>query len=496
MLKYLLTLEIKEMLRSPRFTKRLLLKLLTLIMFLYFALIAVIGGFGLYYGIKEEYPEQDAFLTGNNYVIYFLAGVFIIFLLMGSLPAMKIKPLMILPFKKRLIINYFLTKLQLNIFNLLFFILLLSYTIAVIIDKGNVTGALAWFSAILLLELSLIFIAYLMEKDNRIITAVFVFAILVYLAKRMNIVDIAGITGQAFYSVYLHPWLVVIPFLIFIAVYRFTYKTIKGSFYVDGILGTKQTGAKELNLSWLDRFGTLAVFLKNDIRMIIRNKRPRNAFLFSFYFLLYGYWVIYSSIQNGTHDTNLNAFRVLIFGMLMTGGFMFTFGNMVPSWDSEYYNLLMSQNIKYREYLESKWWLMTVSVIFFTVLSLPALFLSPKFFLLILTMAVFNIGFNSFLVLAGGFFNDKPIRLNEKVKSFQNTKSFNINSFIIGIIRLFLPVLIYYLSHRYLNDNAGLIILVVIGIAGILIKPFVMSLIEKLYVKRKYILLESFNKEE
>ena len=60
----------------------------------------------------------------------------------------------------------------------------------------------------------------------------------------------------------------------------------------------------------------------------------------------------------------------LFFGYLFsTGGFLFMFGSFVPSWDSQYYPLMMTQNIEYKEYLNSKWSLMIIGTVISTVLA-------------------------------------------------------------------------------------------------------------------------------
>ena len=41
-------------------------------------------------------------------------------------------------------------------------------------------------------------------------------------------------------------------------------------------------------LKWLDGFGRISFFLKNDIRLIVRNKRARMAVWMGFAFLFYG----------------------------------------------------------------------------------------------------------------------------------------------------------------------------------------------------------------
>jgi len=70
------------------------------------------------------------------------------------------------------------------------------------------------------------------------------------------------------------------------------------------------------------------------------------SFLFIFYGLLF--------FTNSIEAYNNPAMHVFA-GIFVSGGFLFTFGQFVPSWDSAYYPLMMSQNISYRQYLTSKW---------------------------------------------------------------------------------------------------------------------------------------------
>jgi hypothetical protein len=57
----------------------------------------------------------------------------------------------------------------------------------------------------------------------------------------------------------------------------------------------------------------------------------------------------------------------IFFGIFVSGGFLITFGQFVPSWDSAYYQLMMTQNIPYKGYLSSKWWLMVIATIVTTL---------------------------------------------------------------------------------------------------------------------------------
>ncbi len=490
--KYFISLEIKEFFRSPRFAKRLFVKIITFIAYLYFSALAIMFGIGAYYGVKEELPDENVLLFGSRYLMYFFFVFFVLYLFFNPSPSLKVRSLMILPIKKKKILNYFLLKLHLNYLSFFSLLAFITYTIVLFFNEDSSIGVVAWLLSVLAVIFSLVFIAYLAEKSYLFIAIVLFLLGTIIGLKHYGYLDITAISGDLFYSVYLAPWKVIFFVIGLCAVFYFTYHSILSRFYIDGAMRLKTEKVMDVKLNWLDRFGTTAVFLKNDIRMIIRNKRPRNAALFSFYFLFYGFWVFNLSGDSITG----NVFKELFGGMLITGGFLFNFGNFVPGWDSEYYRLFMSQNVKYRQYLESKWWLMSGSVIFFLILSLPFLYFGLGKYLLILALAIFNIGFNSYLVLVGGVFNDNPVRLNEKVRAFQNSGGFNFKTMILGILRLIIPILIYYFAKKYFSAKIGLMMLFIIGVIGLLLKSIIMEYIEGLYVKRKYSLLESFAKEE
>ena len=61
--------------------------------------------------------------------------------------------------------------------------------------------------------------------------------------------------------------------------------------------------------------------------------------LFLFYGLLF---------MTGAIDAYEGPFWKVFAAIFVSGGFLFTFGQFVPSWDSAYYPLMMSQNIQYR----------------------------------------------------------------------------------------------------------------------------------------------------
>jgi hypothetical protein len=76
----------------------------------------------------------------------------------------------------------------------------------------------------------------------------------------------------------------------------------------------KHDVAKTEDLVWLNQFGTIGTFLKNDIKLIKRNKRSKTTVGLSVMFLFYGFLFFTNSIEM----YNLSCIFLLGF---LSGGF-------------------------------------------------------------------------------------------------------------------------------------------------------------------------------
>jgi hypothetical protein len=240
----------------------------------------------------------------------------------------------------------------------------------------------------------------------------------------------------------------------------------------------------------MNRFGSVAPFLKNDIKMIMRNARPKQVLMMSFFFLFYGLFFFTQEMY-----VEKMPYILAFAAIFITGGFLLSFGQLVPSWDSEYYKMLMSQNIPYRQYLESKWYLMVVAVIVAFILSTPYIYFGWDIYFMIAAGALFNIGLNTFITLFGGALNRVPIELNTKAKAFSNTNGFNPTQLLIALPKMILPILIFFIPYHFISFNAGLIALAASGALGIVFKNFFLNKIERIYQNGKYKTIAAFGEK-
>jgi len=488
MILHFLKLEWKQYFRSSYWQKGIGMKILMVFFALYFIISFLAIGVGGYFYLRKEYPEQDPLQIVNSFLIFAILGDLIFRYLMQKLPVMNIKPMLILPIKKNALVHYVLGKSAFSFFNFISLFFYVPFSIVLIKEGYNTTGILGWFLAMLFIIQMVNFLNFLINKNNIAFWIIAIITVSLISLQSFSIFDITIYSQKVFDMVVENTILAVVPLIIAILLYYLNFKVLKDKVYLDDAVATKTMEASSVDLSWADKLGDVAPFIKNDIRLIWRNKRTKTVFLMSFLFLFYG--LIF--FNNPVYREKMPGF--LIFAALfITGGFTLNYGQFIPAWDSSHYRMLMSQNIRYRKFLESKWFLMVAMTTILYFLSIPYLYYGLDIFLMITVGAIFNIGFNSLFLLYAGSFNRKRIDLDKG--GFSNMQGTGATQFLIIIPIIGIPMLLFYIFSKLIGFNAGIIAIAAVGLIGLLFKNYFMDLIEKKYLTDKYAAIHAFDQK-
>lgn len=487
MIAHFLKLEWKQFFRSASFGKSIALKILMGFFVLYFIVVFLSIGIGGYFILKKTYPDQDPLHVVNSMLVFAILGDLIFRYLMQKLPVMNIKPLLILPIKKDKLVHYVLGKSAFSGFNFLSLFFYVPFAIVLIGQDYSVTGVLGWLFAMFFIIQSVNFLNFLINKNNKVFAIIATLLAGLLALQRFTSFDISQYSKVIFNSIVANPSLSIIPFIIAIVLYYVNFNMLRKRVYLDDVVAVKVEEAKTADLSWTEKLGDVAPFIKNDIRLIWRNKRTKTVFLMSFLFLFYG-------LVFFTQETYQKMPAMLMFASLfITGGFALNYGQFIPAWDSAHYKMLMSQSFRYRKFLDSKWVLMVAMTTILYFLSIPYLYFGTKIFLMITCGAIFNIGFNSLFLLYAGSFNRKRIDLTKG--GFGNTQGTSATQFLIIIPLMLFPMAIYWVFDKFVGFNSGFIAVALVGVVGIVFKNYFMNLIEKKYIKDKYAMINAFGKE-
>ena len=487
MISHFLKLEWKQFIRSASFGKSLGLKILMGFFALYFILSFLTIGIGGYFILKKIFPESDPLQIVNSYLLFAILGDLIFRYFMQKLPIMNIKPMLTLQIKKSTLVHYVLGKSSFSFFNILGLFFYIPFALVLIKEGYNVAGVLGWLLTMILIIQSANFLNFIINKNNIAFAILSLILISLIGLQKFDIVDVVGFGGPIFDAIYANPIYSLFGVVVLISLYQLNYKQLNSQVYLDAAVSVKVEEANTSDLTWANKLGDVAPFIKNDIRLIWRNKRTKTVFLMSFLFLFYGLFFF-------TQKTSLEMPAMLMFGALfVTGGFTLNYGQFVPAWDSAHYKMLMSQSFKYRKFLESKWVLMVAMTTILYFLSFPYLYFGTDIFLIITAGAIFNIGFNSLFLLYSGSFNRKKIDLTKS--GFGNTQGTSATQFLIIIPLMLLPMLLFWVFNKFVGHNTGFIVVATIGIISLLLKNYALNFIEKKYIKDKYAMINAFGKE-
>ncbi|HOD09151.1 MAG TPA: DUF5687 family protein [Flavobacterium sp.] len=487
MFKHFIWLEWKSFLRSASFGTNLAMKIIMGLVAVYFLACFAIVGTAIYFILDKEGFEP--LQTVNKFMIYYFAVDLMIRYFLQKMPVMNIRPLLTLPIKKGTIVHFSLGKTALSFFNWTHALFFIPFTVVLLI-KGYGYQAILWNIAMFSLVYFNNFINILINNKDAVFYSVLAVFAGLGLTQYYNIFDITAYTQPFFQGMYDTNYLFLLPVIMLVAAYYFSFQYFKSNLNLDEGLAKKNDVAKTENYTWLEQFGTLGTFLKNDIRLLRRNKRSKTTLIMSVMFIFYGLLFFTGSIE--AYD---NPAMKVFAAIFVSGGFLFTFGQFIPSWDSAYYQLLMSQNIPYKEYIKSKWWLMVIGTVASTLLASFYLYFGLHTYLIVVVAAIFNIGVNSHLVMLGGAFVKTPIDLTTSKQAFGDKQAFNVKTMLIAIPKMLLPMALYAAGYYLFSPNIGLLFVALAGVIGFMFRNYMFSKIEKIYKSEKYATIAAYKQK-
>ncbi|MFZ2284717.1 MAG: DUF5687 family protein [Lutibacter sp.] len=491
MIKQFINFEWKQFFRSSYWQKSIALNILMAFLALYFILTFLALGISLFPILDRQFPESDPLELLNGFLFYwFLADLLMRFFLQ-KLPVMNIKPLLILPIKRRSILHYVLGKSAVSFFNFLPLFAVIPFGIMLIIEDYGTISALVWMFLMVIFTLIINFLNIIIESRSAETELSFLPIIVIasglFALNYFEIISLSTQLANGINAIYVNPALILIPLAILVAVYYINYAFLLKKLYVDGSLKAKTQIASTTDLTWTRRFGTIAPFLQLDLKLLWRNKRPRSSIFILIIGLLYGLFFY----PNPVYD-NLEWLYVFV-GIFVTGIFIINFGQFIPAWDSGYYKLLMSQNIKYKEYLNSKYSLMVMSSIIMFVLSIPYVYFGWKILMLHFAAMIYNLGINTYIILLAGSFNRKKIDLTQRAAfNYQGTGAVQ---WLVGFPLLIVPVAIFYGTYKLIGFEAGVANLIIFGAIGIVFHQKIMRFIVSKYLQSKYVMINAFDQD-
>ncbi len=477
----------RELIRSANLRKNMDTKGVLIFIAIYFSFMALIVGFNLSEYIENNFPSQSPISAFNSLIFIYIGSEFVIRIMVQNLPTFGFKAFLIVPVKRKRIARYMLNKSVFHFFNILPLFLILPFALKVAINILDTYAFIAWLASLLLMifinHFLAIYVKWRTNESTMLFYGFLLFAFGIFTIDYYNVFDITASFGKIFDFIILNPLLIVVFIISLIGSYFINYKYLINRFYLDELSQKKKEGVKH-DFSWLNQVGEYGKMLSLEVKMIVRNKRPRTTAMMSVLFIFYGL-ILYKPDNGEVPETIL-----VIGGMFMIGIFGMMYGQFFPAWHSRYYPFLMSQNIKMKQILQSAFFLITVTNIVFYLFSLAYILITPKVLYIHFVVMLYNVGVNTFVIFALGLGSRKAIDL-ERGAMF-NYQGSGAAQWLMVFPIILGPLALYGILSAIFGSVVAYSTLGVLGLIGIILHPRLIDYFTKKYLSKKHIMISAY----
>ena len=290
-----------------------------------------------------------------------------------------------------------------------------------------------------------------------------------------------------FTNVIRFPALAIISILLALAAFINNRRFLLRNLYLDDT-SRKSKRKQSANYAFLDRFGTVGELVAIDVKLLIRNKRPRSILLLSLAFCFYGF-IFYKQ-----HYIEKEMWGYLVFGgIFLTGIFISNYGQFLFAWQSSHFDGLMASHLHVKTYIKSKFLLFVgISTVMFVLISLYG-FMSWKLLLVQLAGYFFNIGIHTVVAVYFATRSYKGLDLS-KGNAF-NLQGLGATQWIYSLFIFLIPLVLYLPLALLVSPIAGILTLGITGLVSFLLQDWWTELLTKEFMKRKHLILEGFREK-
>ena len=481
----------KSFWRSRSAGRSLALQIFIGFIVLYLTATALFIGFSLDKILAEIAPGKDVIQIFLGIILYYFSFDIIMRFIMQDLPTLAVQPYLTQNIKRGKLVQFLNVRSLFSIFTLLPLLLFIPFITTVIRAKYGEMVSVAMIVTLVSITLFNHFLALFIKRKTILnqwwLIGFFVVILLVGGADYYHIFSLRNGSATLFTSVIHAPALCFIFLVLAVASWYNNSIFLRKNFYLENL--EKSSGEKKsTDYNWLQKFGSYGDLIGVDIKLILRNKRPRSLLMLSAIFLFYGY--IFFKPENFKAD---NLGILLLGSIFITGAFMMSYGQFLFAWQSSHFDGLMSGNINIKTYIKSKLILLTSFSTVSLLLSLLYGFLSWKIIPILIASWLFNIGIHSVLTALIGTRNYKGLDLS-KGSSF-NYQGTGAAQWLYSLIILLVGAVIYLPFALLINKWSGIAAIGILGLISFMMQDWWLDKITSQFKKYKYKMLDGFREK-
>jgi hypothetical protein len=176
---------------------------------------------------------------------------------------------------------------------------------------------------------------------------------------------------------------------------------------------------------------------------------------------------------------------LLFVGIFMTGIFLINYGQFLLSWESAYFDGILTRAYAMEEYYKSKYYLLAFSAVVMYLITLPYGFFGIQAIYINTACLIYNVGVNTLVLIFASTYNKKPIDLSRgSAFNYQGTGA---AQFLIIIPLMVVPMLMVYSFDLLWEGHYGLIFLSLLGLIGFIFRNYFIKQSISNFKEKKYI---------
>lgn len=482
--------ELKAFWRSKNTGKTVAIRIVMGILVLYLLLNVLVIAFYMDKILDKAFPDEDMIPAFCSIILYYYLFDLLMRLQLQELPTLRVQPYLTLPIKRNTLVGYLSFTAILSVFNLWPLILFTPFTFKIIAHEHGAGIAALFILGIIGLTVFNNYLALYIKRKSNLNGWIFLVAAAVLILAGIgdfswHLYSISKASGFLFGHMISQPVWVLLPLLSGALMYYFNFLYLKDNLYLEELGSRKASAYKSsTEIPLLGYFGHIGDLTANEIKLILRNKRPRSSLVVSLFFMFYG--LIFYTNPQYQHMPGIK----LLPAILMTGIFIISYGQYMFSWQASHFDGILVSKVEFKDFLRAKYLLFSLISTIVFILTIPYVYFGWHVLLVHFAMYLWNLGINTTIVLFFANRNYKRIDLS-KGASF-NWEGVGATQLLLSIPLMVGPYLIYWPFSLSGHADVAYVALGIVGLLFILTRSYWIKLLEKDFLTKRYTIAEGF----
>lgn len=490
MIPTILSHQWKAFWRGRNAGKSMIMQLLMGFIILYLLATCFVLGFYLHHILGKLFPGRDIIRIYCGILLYYFVVDLAMRYLFQDLPVLSVQPYLIQNIRRRQLLKFLTVRSLFHFFNLLPLILFIPFVITAIPPAfGPMAASALGLSILSLVVANHFYLLYIKRQSVRNawwLPGFFgAFALLIAL-DYFGVLSLSALSAFFFLGLLRAPWLVVVPLTLALIAIVNNRRFLRRSLYIEDY-ARGQKIRRSTEYSWLRQLGVKSDLIALDLKLIFRNKRTKNLFIIALLTPIYGLTIFRpEALHSGYNAMQFTG------AFIITGSFIMNFGQFTFAWQSNHFDGLLASPVGVGDFIRAK-------LVLYTVMSTFAMIAGSFFGLLdwhivpiVIATWLYNIGFNSILVVWLATFKYKAVDMNAGMFQSQGISAVTWVSVLLVALA---PLVFEYVFDAFHHSWIAISILGAIGAVCLPLRTLLINRIVHEFYKRKYLILEGFREQ-